>query len=513
MPKVVYNIGDKVFAKVKGYPPWPARIESDTGKKKYSVIFYGTKEVGVIKVEDICYYLKNKDSFVNKYSKRVGYNEAVKEIEAAIEKAGGDGNDYSNDYSNSNESESVLETSVAEKKGVKRKTSTSNEDNESPVKNRGPKSRRKSIASDLKGIDENPLDMLAVKKSRRKSVIPEGENMDTLDASDISDDLNKIKVQKNKRDSESHTEINDSGINETTSEDKSKVSEEMEEDDDNSPVRENITTEQMLKNIILYAEHVKKSPLMYKEKPVEDRDDSKDQIFAIKLPSGTVCGLKLYKDWPLKHTNEYDRALFDEEMAKSLLAIKESLTTGGKSLSEIGDSFEAIPNLNITNDELNEVSYTMDIESRKRRLERLKRESDLVRWDSKIKMNLGLEKALLDEALKCLNEFSEIEEHVDELMFKKHPHVLDTIRRLRKYIGNTKEWKMDGDELDFFSKKAEKIRNEAERIYNRLKDKIKIDDPKPTFWDAFLEVVADFRAHCKNFTDMQILSLCAEPSK
>lgn len=38
------------------------------------------------------FYLKHKDSYVHKYVKRAGYEDAVKQIEEAISKAGGDGN-------------------------------------------------------------------------------------------------------------------------------------------------------------------------------------------------------------------------------------------------------------------------------------------------------------------------------------------------------------------------------------------------------------------------------------
>lgn len=41
-----YNHGDRVFAKMKGWPYWPARIEMVPNeldsKDKYQVLFYGT---------------------------------------------------------------------------------------------------------------------------------------------------------------------------------------------------------------------------------------------------------------------------------------------------------------------------------------------------------------------------------------------------------------------------------------------------------------------------------------
>lgn len=50
-----YNHGDRVFAKVRGFPCWPARIDGIiemSGRIKYNVFFYGTYEVYVY---SLCY--------------------------------------------------------------------------------------------------------------------------------------------------------------------------------------------------------------------------------------------------------------------------------------------------------------------------------------------------------------------------------------------------------------------------------------------------------------------------
>ena len=43
-----FQPGDRVFAKVRGYPPWPARVDGTMevqGKTRFHVFFYGTYEV------------------------------------------------------------------------------------------------------------------------------------------------------------------------------------------------------------------------------------------------------------------------------------------------------------------------------------------------------------------------------------------------------------------------------------------------------------------------------------
>ncbi|KAK4301045.1 hypothetical protein Pmani_026781 [Petrolisthes manimaculis] len=86
MPKTdSFKPGDAVFAKVKGYPHWPARIEQfepdPSGKhlKKYPVLFYGTYETAQLKPDDIFLYKDNLERF-GKPQKRRGFNEGLWEI-------------------------------------------------------------------------------------------------------------------------------------------------------------------------------------------------------------------------------------------------------------------------------------------------------------------------------------------------------------------------------------------------------------------------------------------------
>lgn len=82
--KKLFNIGDLVFAKVKGYPAWPAKI-TKYNNKKYNVYFYGTGETANIKVECLFHYTENKEKFAtDKNMKRNNFREAMDQIEAAL---------------------------------------------------------------------------------------------------------------------------------------------------------------------------------------------------------------------------------------------------------------------------------------------------------------------------------------------------------------------------------------------------------------------------------------------
>lgn len=79
-----FNIGDLVFAKVKGYPAWPAKL-TKYNNKKFNVYFYGTGETANIKLEDLFPYAQSKEKFATERNmKRANFREAVEQIEAAL---------------------------------------------------------------------------------------------------------------------------------------------------------------------------------------------------------------------------------------------------------------------------------------------------------------------------------------------------------------------------------------------------------------------------------------------
>jgi len=82
--KKVFNVNDKVFAKIRGYPAWPAivsGVKADTpSRQRYNVYFYGTGERAECKSEELFPYEENK-SKLGKPNKRKYFAEALLQIE------------------------------------------------------------------------------------------------------------------------------------------------------------------------------------------------------------------------------------------------------------------------------------------------------------------------------------------------------------------------------------------------------------------------------------------------
>jgi len=84
--KESFQPGDLIFAKVKGHPHWPCRIdrvdeEKSLKVKRYHIFFFGTHETAHLAVHDIWPYEENKERF-GKFRNTKFFNEGLQEIVA-----------------------------------------------------------------------------------------------------------------------------------------------------------------------------------------------------------------------------------------------------------------------------------------------------------------------------------------------------------------------------------------------------------------------------------------------
>ncbi|XP_037504992.1 putative oxidoreductase GLYR1 homolog [Rhipicephalus sanguineus] len=83
-----YNIGDPVWAKMKGFSPWPGKVANPTKEVKrpalkkpmHCIFFFGTNNYAWIQEDQIKPYEASKEQF-SKSSKTASFKEALEAIE------------------------------------------------------------------------------------------------------------------------------------------------------------------------------------------------------------------------------------------------------------------------------------------------------------------------------------------------------------------------------------------------------------------------------------------------
>uniref|UniRef100_A0A671G505 PC4 and SFRS1-interacting protein n=1 Tax=Rhinolophus ferrumequinum TaxID=59479 RepID=A0A671G505_RHIFE len=80
-----FKPGELIFAKMKGYPDWPARADGvpDRAVKpptnKLPIFVFGTHETAFVGPKDVFPYSENKENY-GKPNKQKGFNESLCEI-------------------------------------------------------------------------------------------------------------------------------------------------------------------------------------------------------------------------------------------------------------------------------------------------------------------------------------------------------------------------------------------------------------------------------------------------
>jgi len=485
MPKTKYNAGALVFAKVKGYPPWPARITGLGSKDRYKIYFYGTYEIATVKGEDIWpYNPETKAKFAPKNLKRKGYSEGLDQIENTPEIAPVEGEEYGYaDVSQESVNESIATndspaTVIAPKKTSK--TSASSEKSSlaaTPKVSQTPSRSNKRKAEEF--IDEAP----PPKKSLDQTPASGDEKEEKFSRSGRAIKPKKFgdgdgPIASPKSDT-AHAEAPDKG-----------TSSERRTSKGASPQKKG--TESALK-----------------EKVSSDQSEPRKMWVKVKNTDDLI-EINLDKDRPESFESNEAKIEWELASARKALKFKKRVESGEFIPPEIKKKLEEKEKM--SEEDKAVLNREKLLEKRKNKLRWLKIEQKLVDLDIAVKTALHVERPAPDRCLGALDELNELA--VAPLMLKKQPDIVTTIRRLRKYIGPQSycNWP-DKEARDRMEKSVTQIQDKADQIYNKFKSLFAFQEGGKNFWEMFEDELQDFKSKTIGMEESKVLSLIRDPTK
>ncbi|XP_060808677.1 PC4 and SFRS1-interacting protein isoform X1 [Amyelois transitella] len=513
-----YKAGDFIFAKVKGYPAWPARVQKLNGKR-YFVYFYGTGETANLPPNMIFDYAENKDKFLTKTVKRRDFNDGVKQIEydfannvpledvigvPVVTPSDGAVDESLNDTANDTADETVDTTAVNDSVADESAVNTTVQ-NETAVED-----------SDENGalvIDEG-------NKQKGKKAKPDAKSKDAQKAKEPKTPRGKGKKEEREDDGDKEVErkeeeiVSRSGrkirpkryIDEQTEENATLPSPAPKKRRGASPVENKEAKDKPLEKNTKHYNTVSQSELEDLKEPYKPDDAEKDNILIAYLPTGQYIGVKLFQSRPSSFKSENARLQWDKQAASNAVTLKLQLERGQIKPESV--LAQLVMDLNLTDEEKTTLDKERETEEKKSRVQFLKTEMKLIELDAKIKTCLCLEKADTELCLKLLDELLQLD--VKPLMLLKHPTCVETVKRMRAYVGNTPSWDLSESAALQFSKQAMRIRKLADTLYKNMKELFTTPDGL-SFWEFFSERVTQFKNATAKLSADELLEMVHEP--
>ncbi|KAJ8704601.1 hypothetical protein PYW07_011789 [Mythimna separata] len=563
-----YKSGDFIFAKVKGYPAWPARVQKPNGKK-YFVYFYGTGETANLSPNMIFDYADNKDKFLTKTVKRRDFNDGVKQIEhdfankvpleqviglsVEVPPAESSTNDSANDSTtNDTLDDTGVDTTVADETMAEDTTLNATVQNDTAVEDSDDTGNLVIDEGKQKPTKTKPKNDVKAKetpvKPAKEPKTPRGKGKKEEPAAKEDDSEEKKEEEivsrsgrkiRPKRYMDEQTEDNATlpspatkkrrGASPTPDKEKEKDKADPKEKQPDKNIKQfNAVTQkrrgasptpdkekekdkadpkekQPDKNIKQF-NAVTQSELEDLKEPFKPEDAEKENILIAYLPSGQYIGIKLFQSRPNSFKSEASRLQWDKQAALNAITLKLQLEKGHITSQSV--LAQLVTDLNLTDEEKATLDKERETEEKKSRVQFLKTEMKLIELDAKIKTCLSLEKADTDMCLKLLDELTGLD--IKPLMLLKHPTCLETIKRMRAYVGNTPSWELSESAALVFTKQAHRIRKQADSVYKKMKDLFNTLEGL-SFWEYFTNRVLKFKKVTSTLSADELLEMIHEP--
>ncbi|XP_077275361.1 JIL-1 anchoring and stabilizing protein isoform X2 [Temnothorax americanus] len=488
--------GDKVFAKVRGYPPWPAKVEkvNDPNSKnaRYNVYFYGTGETAVCKVEELYTYAENKEKY-GKPNRRKFFYEGIQQLEQELK------NDRNKPLADIAAIKGAEATEVPAVSAI-----DSDLEIGSLVIDEGEKKKplKRKV---LTATSNTPQDTPEVKKKRGrgKAVNDTSKQEGALDSQGEESPKEVVSRSGRKIKPKRFADFSSSDETETNTEHSGRGRKAKNEDSN----EHQITPVTHKKRAAIEKRNNEGSILDGTVVSSGTSSDTPSRVLLARTFAGEHVGIKLDIDRPKSFESEKARAQWDWSTARNAMKLKAQLESGEILPEQVKDSLDF--NVPVPEDEKRLLTKDGAVHRKTYKLRWLRIEAQLLQLDAQIKSNLGLDRANTDKCLQAMDDILALP--IDPLMLKKHPHIVETVKRLRRYIGNLGEWKLSEEEGTIFKQKAEQIRQKAEHIYNKYKAMFTIPEGQ-SFWQSFSDQVVHFKKLTKDMPEEKVFSLMSDPA-
>jgi len=502
----VFQTNDRIFAKVKGYPAWPACVTgpNDAKGSRYKVYFYGTYETAIVKKEDMWFF---DDSTKAKFGKqkRKGFSEAIDEIENRPEVGylteesipiidehepleSGTGGDTILEESGvdasmldeSKDEEPVVTPAIpipaqapitktiatSAKKGAKRKAAAG----DSPAVTPAAKQAKIStpVASKLPKIS-TPVTKLSTpvtKLSKTSTPIVAATPPSTPGGTPSEEKTSRSgRVIKPKKFEDEKETLNQ----------KEKV------DDDEAMVS---------------TPNVKSLALKKSERKM---------WVQIKATSDAI-EINMDEDRPASFESKDLEVEWDRQTVKNALRFKHLVETGQFIPNEILQKLEA--KANRTPEEEDILKHNIEISNIKEKMRWMKMEKRIVDLDIAIRSALHHEEPDMTRSISLISELQQLA--IQPLMLKKIPNIVMTLRKVRKYIGPVTAHP-DPKVNDKRKEEMQKVRLTAETAYKKIQSLFSAPTDV-SFGKYFQKQVDEFQIATKDFEREEIFQLLVDPT-
>ncbi|XP_017008911.2 PC4 and SFRS1-interacting protein [Drosophila takahashii] len=433
-----YSIGDLVFAKVKGYPPWPAKITKSNNNKKYNVYFYGTGETANIKLEDLFPYADNKERFATeKIMKRAKFIDAIEQIESAMR----------------GEDSAPIDLPGAEEAAAP--------DSTDAVKQEEPKEATDEPAAPTAAAADKPK-----KSGNRKSKAPP-RHVDG-DSEGKSSSATEAAPPPAKR----RVPTEGLGANHVPA----------------APA-----TTSGKKSVKKSKPTAAVTPIQKRARPI---NNIRDNVLLVYMPTAKCLGIDMNYNKPEIFESAAAEEAWKEKSRSEAMELKLKLESGQLEPETMPGRIVVEP----SRVEIPKQEALRFIEELIEHEDALFMERDFIQLSQQLRECLGLRRANVGKCLEILEQFKEVE--LTKLMLLRNPECVDIMRRLRRYVGNLELWKMDlSDEVEF-KEKAQIIRKVSSGIYDGFKGLFNPEpEGEDNFWIDFCEKVKVYKTYTKNINE------------